>query len=735
MANSPISQYLARILSSVYGRDVRQAIHDAIQQCYTDGAAGITPVITTEEVTTGIQVNITVGANTTSFIVENGTATNEQVETYVQEWLDDHPEATTTVVTDTTLSVAGMAGDAKTIGDAIDELNSDVALKINLPVSGGDLDYGEAGYVLVSNGDGTFDWVEMSSGEIVKYTITNRLAHVTNGNGATSIRENKAYNAVLTPDSNAEMKSVVITMNGVDITSSVYDSQTASISIPSVTGNVVITAKAQIVALTSVTWSGSGSDKTAAPDIDASDYDVYYVIPYVTAASQLSSSAELGGNAFAIHANLYSLDDGSFLGWYDFRTDEIKPGSGWTWAQAPIMTFGDKIRVAPHGYKVRLVGCNNKGAFTSNSACGSYLNNYASTVTLVSPDEEPEPEPELSNAERTDRDLLQVYETRSLSTATAADPATYEGVLEEAKNAWMMEYGGSINKIPLIIHTDQHDTMGDEASKAMWETIDNMVCWYDVSKVLNLGDTTNSYDNFDDPLLGDTALDNYLEATKNIPCSKRIEVFGNHDCMKIINASLTYIQHNQGYLSPYFKNVMARKTSDNGYHVTYDPYFNVKYIVYSTYDYVDASHYDLISSDQYDFLIEEMSKNDGYDIIICGHQDSDVYRENLGTLVSARYNKTPGSFTDRLGVSHTYDFTNCENDLLVGLHGHSHSDGYNYTNDMLSQCFANYYDSTRPIYFVIVDREIGQLKVWKVTKTPAITTYTRPFVEPEPETT
>lgn len=736
MANSPISQYLTRILSSVYGRDVRQSIHDAIQQCYTDASAGITPVITTEAVTTGTQINITVGARTTSFVVENGTATNEQVETYVQEWLDDHPEATTTVVTDPTLSITGMAGDAGAIGDLYALLHEEVLRRINLPVSGGDLDYGEAGFVLVSNGDGTFDWVEMTSGEIVKYTITNNLTHVTNGNGATSIRENKAYSAALIPDTNAEIKSVVITMNGVDITSSVYNDQTNAISIPAVTGNVVITARAQIVALTSVTWAGSGSDKTGSPDIEAADYDVYFEIPFIAAASQLSGSAADGGNAVGFKANLYSLEDGTYIGWYDFRTDEIKTGG--TWAQAPIVTFGDKIMVAPHGYKVRLLCSNNKSAFTSNGACTTYLNTYASTVTLISPEEEPEPEPQRSNAELIDRDLLQVYETRSLSTSIAADPATYEGMLEEAKNAWMREYGGSINKIPLIIHTDQHDTMGDAASKTLWETIDSMVCWYDVSKVLNLGDTTNSYDNFDNPLLGDTALENYLEATKSIPCSKRIEVFGNHDCMKIINASLTYIQHNQGYLSPYFKNVMARKTSDNGYHVTYDPYFNVKYIVYSPYDYVDASHYDLISSDQYDFLIEEMSKNDGYDIILLGHPDCDIYREQIGNLCKARFHKTSGSFTDRLGVSHSYDFTFCENDLLVNLHGHSHSEGTSYVTDFLSQCFWNYYRDTRPIYFVIVDRENRRLKWWKVLNTPEIVTATIPFepeAEPEPETT
>lgn len=37
-----ISENLQKILDSRYGRDVRQAIHDAIQNCYDDGRAGAT---------------------------------------------------------------------------------------------------------------------------------------------------------------------------------------------------------------------------------------------------------------------------------------------------------------------------------------------------------------------------------------------------------------------------------------------------------------------------------------------------------------------------------------------------------------------------------------------------------------------------------------------------------------------------------------------------------------------
>lgn len=45
-----ITDYLKKILSSVYGKDVRQSIHDAIKQCYADGKAGVIDLIARERI-------------------------------------------------------------------------------------------------------------------------------------------------------------------------------------------------------------------------------------------------------------------------------------------------------------------------------------------------------------------------------------------------------------------------------------------------------------------------------------------------------------------------------------------------------------------------------------------------------------------------------------------------------------------------------------------------------------
>lgn len=561
------------------------------------------------------------------------------------------------------------------------------------------------------------------------YSITNQLTNVSNSNSATSIREGRAYNATLSVAESASLDSVSVTMGGVNITATAYNTSTKVISIASVTGDVVITARASIVITQAITWTGYGTENTASPVIDAREVDIRIEVPFVEGDTNLASTTTAETAFAGLGVKLYTDAEATdYVGMFFYSTNEIK--SSWTGVQLPNLYFDTDTLLEVHGYYAVLFAVKRTNVFVDNNSATAYLNAHATSVTLVTP--ESEPEEEISNAEATDRDLLQAYSLKavSLNTDTASDSTSYAGVIEEAKNAWMLEYSGNINKIPLIIHTDQHDDMGDDASKTMWETIDDMVSWFDISKVINLGDTTNAYDNYNDPTLGDTGLEAYLEATKAIPMSKRIEVFGNHDCMANIGGSLTYVPTFPSYLNPYFKNVMARRTSNNGYHVTYDPYFNVKYIVTSNYDYVDASNYSMASPAQYDWLIEELSKDDGYDIIVLSHAGHPWYYDSqFSNILKARYAKTAGTATDRLSGTHSYDFTNCQTNLLVFLHGHSHSDGYGYDMGVLSQCFKNYYDSTRPIFFVIVDRENSQLKVWKVMRTPAYEVYTRPFIE------
>lgn len=72
------------------------------------------------------------------------------------------------------------------------------------------------------------------------------LSHVSSSNTQSTVEVGDSYTTTLTASTNYTLNSVTVTMGGVDITSTAYSSGT--VSIPSVTGNIVITATAVLAA-------------------------------------------------------------------------------------------------------------------------------------------------------------------------------------------------------------------------------------------------------------------------------------------------------------------------------------------------------------------------------------------------------------------------------------------------------------------------------------------------------
>ena len=81
-------------------------------------------------------------------------------------------------------------------------------------------------------------------GATVYHAITTKLTNVTSDNASKSAEDGAAYTAMLTPDDGYHFKGVTVTMGGKDITATAYAN--GVVTIPAVTGNVVITAKAQM---------------------------------------------------------------------------------------------------------------------------------------------------------------------------------------------------------------------------------------------------------------------------------------------------------------------------------------------------------------------------------------------------------------------------------------------------------------------------------------------------------
>lgn len=85
------------------------------------------------------------------------------------------------------------------------------------------------------------------------YTVTYNLTKCESNNTATVVVEGGKYTATITPITDANMDSVIVTMGGADITSTAYADGT--ITIESVTGDIVITAVASVPL-----WSETVSD-------------------------------------------------------------------------------------------------------------------------------------------------------------------------------------------------------------------------------------------------------------------------------------------------------------------------------------------------------------------------------------------------------------------------------------------------------------------------------------------
>jgi hypothetical protein len=208
-------------------------------------------------------------------------------------------------------------------------------------------------------------------------------------------------------------------------------------------------------------------------------------------------------------------------------------------------------------------------------------------------------------------------------------------------------------------------------------------------KNINLGDIM--YDKF---YLADG--EKYRKETKCI--QNHITVYGNHE------ASMGYLMDgdfvNDYLLTHYFVDTTTagkKMVNNRGFFVSYDDDFAVKYVVVSPYYMNEDGTRDgvEIRSDQMEWLLKELSANDGYDIVILMHQlwtDTYIHRdgtvqnwqdappvlENTWKVLKDRRNKRSGTITDSEGVSHSYDFTDCES-ILVDI--------YNASNEILKVKF------------------------------------------------
>lgn len=153
--------------------------------------------------------------------VENDSVSEEQITSAVGAYLEEHPVE------------GGLTQDEKQI---MLTLFKNIAYTSDMSNTVKRLE------TLWSGGGGNDDLPEDLPDPIVAYEVINNLSHVTNSNNATTA--SGYYSATLSTE-DGYVISVTITMGGVDITDSVY-TEDGTILIPEVTGDIVITATAEL---------------------------------------------------------------------------------------------------------------------------------------------------------------------------------------------------------------------------------------------------------------------------------------------------------------------------------------------------------------------------------------------------------------------------------------------------------------------------------------------------------
>lgn len=211
--------------------------------------------------------------------------------------------------------------------------------------------------------------------------------------------------------------------------------------------------------------------------------------------------------------------------------------------------------------------------------------------------------------------------------------SAYATEMKNAIDAWMGDYAGDTKKVPFIVHTDQHGRL-TVARQGIFNLLNWMVNWEGISAIFNLGDTVVDHWENDDtntnPLLRNATLEDARICTKNIPDNKQINVYGNHDTWYsgTLETAVSGVLPSLQYNNPYFTSdgLITKMLDDNsGNKVVFDVKNNVKYLVVAGWDYADKPSGNIgyqwywINKAHLEWIISQMTENDGYDLVLVSH--------------------------------------------------------------------------------------------------------------------
>ena len=337
----------------------------------------------------------------------------------------------------------------------------------------------------------------------------------------------------------------------------------------------------------------------------------------------------------------------------------------------------------------------------------------------------------------------------------------YERSILSARDAWIAEARADATIVPVVVHTDQHGRL--TTNNTLFAYLTKAIPWEDSSACIGLGDTVSSY--------SVSEFRNMASCLSGIPKNRQINIWGNHDTWYgTVNDNILTEEH-LTTLNTYFDNSAYngnQKFNDYGIECMVDEARKIKYVVIGGWEYDHTlggySHYNIGQAGM-NGIIQMLSAQDGYDIVILSHiqpfaghtasdwihppvEDGDsqgggggmsvgvgtvvnVAETSLNQMLIDRKNKANGTVKDSFGNVHSYDFTNCNSDLICCFAGHEHCDKYMWQNGNIPiYIFDAYYCDNMPLYLVNINRTGGYLNVWKIDNVPTVYNYQIPLENP-----
>lgn len=307
------------------------------------------------------------------------------------------------------------------------------------------------------------------------------------------------------------------------------------------------------------------------------------------------------------------------------------------------------------------------------------------------------------------------YDTNWLITQAWLDNA------QTQRDAVKAIYQQSADAVPFFIQTDGHGRY-NEGNKGCHNLAEPVMRY--IPNIM-LGDYASYYNDGADPT-------NHARTKQGI--TNYFPVMGNHEFLRSNTddpiADMTIM------VPSFTTSVSVVGSQTYGYYKVLDDTYNVKWLVGQPYIPDDSNSSGFVTkylNAQWEWFIDEMEADDGYDIIVLNHQpypgtyyrvatdDTVTYTGvmfNLSPILADRRAKRSGSHTDGDGNTHTYDFTNCQSDLLATFHGHIHKI---MTGSVSDNGFASFIgrDMTNAgdCAYGIIDREGGKLHIYPFSKT------------------